>query len=70
MSNPDNKIMDEFYRNYPNLDRHPTDRHCVASILEFVLKEFAYQPALYGNAVVDVADIAFVIRDLREEDEN
>ena len=49
---PGDRIMDEFYKNYPDLDPHSADRHCVASILEFVLKEFA--------------DIDFVVRDLRE----
>lgn len=51
---PSDRIMNEFYKNYPDLDPHSADRHCVASILEFVLKEFA--------------DIAFVVRDLREGD--
>ena len=65
---PGDRIMDEFYKNYPDLDPHSIDRHCVASILESVLKEFAYQPAFYGNAVVDAADIAFVIEELKERE--
>jgi hypothetical protein len=38
----------------------------LADVLEFVLEEFAYKPALYGNAVVDVADIASLIDTLRD----
>ncbi len=66
MLGPEEQIMEEFYKNYPDLDKHSADRHCVAGILEFLLNEFSYQPALYGNEVIDSAEIAFLIKDLRE----
>jgi hypothetical protein len=66
MLGPEDRIMDKFYTNYPDLDKHSADRYCVADVLEFVLEEFAYKPALYGNAVVDVADIASLIDTLRD----
>lgn len=66
MLGPEERIMDEFYKNYPTLDKHSADRHCVADILEFLLNEFSYQPAMYGNEVIDSAEIAFLIKDLRE----
>ena len=67
MLSPEDRIMDVFYKNYPDLDKDSADRNCVADVLEFVIHEFQdYREFGCGEMVVSCGDLWELIDELRD----